>query len=316
MKLYPLTYEPISATRATFRQSRIALTITLAIVIALFAVGIWAVGLHMPAPPVAAGGANVMALIGHVLRNLPVFGWIMGGGMLLITAVIFAAFLKSFRRHNWVLKILDREVLVNLRSYTNTWADPADPVVACIAMEEIANISSHVEKYTVPGSEGDVLHSDKYLEIRLRHDETADVRSAIHRELTQRPPPRRVGSATVQTGPAGCLVWLASSSTIRVPFRTASLCVRPSLERALEMLAMSVRVDDPIAIKMDRHALDDAQFRSLVAKLVLQGEVLDAESLLRERYKLNTTEAHNLREEIERQQLDALAAGKDACPVS
>lgn len=313
MRLHPLNTQLPGSVRATFRQSRLYLVLVLVILLGLLAIGIWAVAESMPGQAVARAKVGDLELaIKHFFRHLPLFAAIMGGVMLLITFFVSYFLVKAFRDENWIMKILDREIAINLRSYSNSWANPSDLVVATIGMDEIAGIASFADSFSVPGENEVVQHNDRYLQIRLRHAVPAELRAAMHRELTARPRMRRFGHMGFQSGAAGCRIRLISPTAIGVPFRTSSLLVRPGIRDAMDLLAMSVPIDEPVKRKVHWEDVDDVQFRAIAARLVLQGDLLGAEDALRKRYKLSVTEAHNMREEIQAEALEALLAGSEA----
>ena len=141
----------------------------------------------------ALGALLGLLVVGKALEFSRLLGW-----LVLVGAVVHML-RAAFRPSNWVLQLTEDGVLLQVRSYLNHHFPDDGPTVVHLPFAEIASACKRVEKKRVPGHKGAELRSQSYLELRLTHDDTEDLRCLVAKEQARKAPEQRrlgVGSRT------------------------------------------------------------------------------------------------------------------------
>jgi hypothetical protein len=205
--------------------------------------------------------------------------------------------LKLFGRSNWVLRIGRDGLWINLLPLRDGAPDAAGALH--LAYREIATVRKHTEAYSTPsratGSTkhgGDTLWKDEYLEIRLRAEQTDELREALKRLHR----PTETGKTSVaHRGPFP--VWLVGDSVLRIVWYSShGRVMSPRIARALARLKSYVSVAEPT--RRDRviwRELSAEEALELARELVqVHGNRFESTSLLVKVCGLSTVEASGL----------------------
>jgi len=202
-----------------------------------------------------------------VLAIAPVIGWKTGKpwvlwiGVALAAVVIPIAVLElaaMFRATNWLLRIGRDGLWINLRSYRDRNVVPDALSVLHLDYGEIARVGQHAESYTTPSeiagsatppgvaaTTTSTEWRDKFLEIELIHDQTAELKSALN-DLRFPPPPADAASAAARATGRIPTVWLVKASLLRIVWVSShGPVIAPRLAQMLSELETYVQVTLP-----------------------------------------------------------------------
>lgn len=154
-----------------------------------------------------------------------------------------------FSTTNWLLHIGPDGLWLNLRSYGDKASE--DSIVR-FEYGEISTVGKHTERYSTPtepsspGGGGSTIWKDEFIEIRLTHEETNELKTALNK-LRSQPAVEQPSSkkAQIRSG-YPYTVWLVSPSVLRVIWASGhGPVISPSIGRALKELGRHVRIAAP-----------------------------------------------------------------------
>jgi len=263
-EIFPITGETI------FRQSRIMSLTMPIIMLSMF------------------GSVTAMLWVGA----LPKLFWFSLVVLGLILWPIFKATAAAFRSTNWVLRVRDDHVVVKFRSHRNHHFPDELPATVEIPMEEIAVVRKRSQRASVPSDDGVTTWTQTYLEIRLKHHDTDNLREALAAERREKGPLR--GRFIKSQGYAvHNPVSIPECDVIRVTWRDRQDWLSPSIRKALDLFGQYVAIDADERVERETwDKLSDDEFDDAVLELCMGGNRIDAVKLLVERRGYTTTEAH------------------------
>jgi hypothetical protein len=204
------------------------------------------------------------------------------GGLLLgiVAASMGGAFRASLRPTNWFARLGREAVQLHLRSYRNAHFDGDAPTILELPYAEVGSVAKVVETRTERREDGDVTRRVAYVELRLRHDDTAALESALRAERHRVAPLERglVGSSRTKHH--------HYPVTVEAPGR-----VRVEWSRALlEALAQRLPLDPEERVDLDeRYPVDDPESRALA--FARRGERVAAVRVLTAHLQMDPAEA-------------------------
>ena len=225
------------------------------------------------------GGVVRFMVFSVVLVVPPVLGWIwnfrlqwalwlLAAAAVVVLPLLLVDLAAMFRAANWRLYIGPDGLWLNLRSYQDKRStEAAAGQLAAGQLEtvqfevvqfeygEIDAVGRHTERYSTPseiagpGSYGDVggstLWKDEFLEIRLNHEQTEELKTVVNR-LRCGPGPGRASPRQAPRRSRYSSVWLVSPSVLRVTWSSGhGPQIRPSIGRMLMELAAHARLAEP-----------------------------------------------------------------------
>jgi hypothetical protein len=245
---------------------------------------------------------NLLVLL-LIFWTIPVFWWYVAAPWwvtslwalpALLTWPVLGTWRKRGRADNWVLALYRDGVWLNLRDCEYHDAEPAQSVLF-VPYQEIAAARRYLHCYTTPSSDGgDTLHKDVYLVLLLNATDLDELRITLEEERRREPPMRSYfgGVVTASTKRTQAPVELEGNSLLHVKFTVSNYGLRPPLKKVLGVLQRFVMVDvDRKPLRDEWEKLDNAEFETLVRRLVKNGARIDAIRLLQERKRLSTTDA-------------------------
>jgi hypothetical protein len=264
------------------------------------------------------GGVVRFIVFCAVLAIPPALGWhfrqpwliwmgaAAAGALLLLLLVDLAA---MFRATNWLVFIGPDGLWVNLRSYRDKRS--ADVSVVRFDYSEISTVGSHVERYATPsemagprskgGVGGSTIWKDRFLEIRLNHEQTDELKSALDK-LRFRPALEQPSSRQVRLRSGySPVVWLVSPSIVRVTWISGhGALIMPSIQRTLVELGKHARIAAPTQRQRpDWRKLTDDDVRQLAGELIhAHGAYREATALLVRAGGITYADAQTLLEHI------------------
>lgn len=251
-------------------------------------------------------GVGVLAVFGvtSLTFGLPesiagaVFWCLVGLVCLLALGAMLYYIHRAASSEAWLLRITPSGLAVQVRAlHRVALADPAAPVTL-LAFDEIDSVGQYLETHTptFPSSSSEARSSDSYLEIRLKHRDTADLQRATRRERDR------------ADGPA--VAWVPAAGVIRIRFLGPDFEMSPQLKPALMILRNKLKVRPPEQkIWPDWRNLTRAQATAHADELCDRGYFAAACQILEQRAALTPTAA---RQEVQRRRR-ALAGVCVAC---
>jgi len=198
------------------------------------------------------------------------------------------------RATNWVLRIDTDGLWINLRSYKDRAA--LAPSVVHLVYREIASAAEHTESYTTPSKTtgpasygtvgGSTIWRDRYLEIQLAHEQTGELKAALHNLRHQ----RDQGQPSSRYFP----VWLVTPSLLRIIWTSGhGHMVVPRIVQVLDRLQTYLRIAEPTRRERpDWRQLAPLEAEELARELVhVHGASLEATALLVRAGGLNHSQA-------------------------
>lgn len=184
--------------------------------------------------------------------HLPWLLWLGAAAAIVLLPLLLLDLAAMFRATNWLLYIGPDGLWLNLRSYGDKVS--ADDSVVRLEYGEISTVGRHTERYSTPskmagtGSQGydiggSTLWKDEFLEIRLNHEQTDELKAAL-KNLRLQPASERPSSKKAQFRSGHPYpVWLVSPSVLRVIWLSGhGPLIRPSIGRTLAELGRHVRI--------------------------------------------------------------------------
>ncbi len=234
--------------------------------------------------------------------------WVIGlcaSVALLITWPLLSAWRKRGRRDNWMLAVHRDGVWLNLRDAEYHEAEPG-LTVAYLPYGDIQSARRVVHRYTVPsGTNGTSCHKDVFLELKIRLDAVAQLRSEIVAERRRELPEKKHfgGKVTTRTGRSHMAIEAEGDDAIRIKFSGSSIGLRPGMKRTLATLGKFVPINADYQGRTENwRNLDDREVDELVRRLVASGQTMDASELLTHRKGMNLTEARQFIDELRGEQ--------------
>ena len=229
---------------------------------------------------------------GSVVLLLILLGVAIGGGWLWVTVddtllrvvaiVLFAPCLAlgifaaweclraSLAKTNWVLRVAEDGLYINLRSYLNRKVPPSDVEVAHLGFAEVKFVhKTSVRSETKNTDGGTTIRHHRYLDIVLRHEETDVLKHALASHVAA----VRQRKTRWHHHP----VLLPNAGTVRIEW------VGRGMTRCLEQF---VKVEPPLKVQES-----DSDMEAAVISRVEKGNHIDAIRLVRLHYGMDMTEA-------------------------
>jgi hypothetical protein len=199
---------------------------------------------------------------------------------------------KMFRATNWVLLIGPDSLWLNLRSYGDV-VSTEDSFVR-IEYGEIDTVGRHTRRYFTPSKEnigagsqagvgGTTTWKDQFLEIRLNHEQTGKLITALS-NLRSPPAGEQPSSDKLQIRSGyRYTTWLVSPSVLRVVWASGhGPLIRPSLVRTLSELSTHVKIASPTELRRPEwRKLSPDEIAELARELIhVHGAEFEATALL------------------------------------
>ncbi|MEX2169724.1 MAG: hypothetical protein WD851_10465 [Pirellulales bacterium] len=221
-----------------------------------------------------------------------------GGLMALIVPLLIGDWRATLEPTNWILRIGDRHLLLNLRTYSNRRFEDALTVVR-IEYPEIDAVRKHVAKHAAPGSDNEERWSEKSLDLVFKTAVPKEVVAALREENRRKNPGRRFLGITVSGGEKRSPVTIPAANVLRVSWTGKHSWVTPRLGRVLSMLDGFVAVgEETREDQTDWRTMSDLQFDELVLDMVQRGDRMTAGKLLQERRGYSLTQAKQFVDEL------------------
>lgn len=240
--------------------------------------------------------------------------WILWPGAALAIVAIPLLMLdlaKMFRATNWVLFIGPGGLWLNLRSYGDQVS--AEDTIVRFGYGEISTVGRHTERHYTPSREnlgpgsqagvgGSIIWKDEFLEVRLTHEQTNELKTALNK-LRSQPAAEPLSSKKAQISSGyPHTVWLVNASVLRVIWASGhGPLIRPSIGRTLTELGTHVRIAAPTERRRPEwRKLTSDDVSQLARELIeVHGAELDATALLVRAGGLAYADAKTLIRQIE-----------------
>jgi hypothetical protein len=201
-----------------------------------------------------------------------------------------------FRPSNWLVRMNDSGLFIQIRSYLNCHLPAQELTVAFVAFSEIRSARLVRERVSTPDNEGKTsTQTLRYVEFELA-GETAPLLKALQAELSERGPKEKR--------------WYGSSSTlyedypVRMPsprFLQVRWQVVPSAKVFLEALRPYTTIADPVSLTQDfahLESLSREEQEKRLRDLAQRGETITAIYTARKLYGCGLTEAKEMVERM------------------
>lgn len=249
---------------------------------------------HSPLSEFLGAVALVAVMVGggfaviRMVADLPSLLWLVAGPIVLFTGLVLAvvtktqlgSFFASLTRDNWLARVDRSGVALNLRSFRNRHFTGGGPTVVELDAAELAGVCEVLERRTQRRARSASTVRSRWIELHLRDRNTAALAEAVETERRHRE------TETHADGTTGSL------KHYHVPV----FVLRPGVLR-IDRVAGLFEALAGIAEVLPRQELDlDAAFagrpaEERAAELLLRGERIAAERILREELSLDDTEA-------------------------
>lgn len=240
------------------------------------------------------GGVGMVGLGVFLITVQPALGYLVAGFSGLMLLPFGFSFISTYRSENWLFRYSPPRLLIKIRSYQNHRLSDDDPVVLEIDTSEVAWIRKLREKVITSGTENEpTCEARTYLELKLKHDNLAELESQIAAERKR----SHKGSKWLHYP-----VQVSGACTIRVEWRGPSAWITPKVEMAIEMLRSTVEVRaeemdlrDYTVAPADKAAQDEQ-----ILELVERGQHIAAMKVARARYGYSLKQAKEFVEGLQR----------------
>lgn len=257
---------PHPAGSLVFRASRLALTVA---AIALTGVGV-AYGWFV------FGGAPWPFWIGFALY------------VLIVVPIYIFMCIRSFSRHNWLLRISPEGLAVRFHSWARGRAGGGAPEVLLLDWEEVEHAQRIDERMREQAGDSVRRWTRKEIELHLASGSGDEIGLALLENLKG----THDRSGRVRGGVRHHPVRWVEDGVIRLTLRGKNDFVRPGPAAVERALAQYVRVEPRLKIERgSTNDLDDAGFRATLYDLVDSGQTVQAVRLVRERRGCSLAEA-------------------------
>lgn len=244
--------------------------------------------------PVWTALPGVAGLLG-ARAGLPVLVWVLAMPVVLVAALVWLVVLAalvdalraSLRASNWVLKVGDDGVYLQLRSYLNQHFRADHPTVLFVPFSEITSASKVCERYERCEGQRRVSCARSWLELVLQRATTVELGRVLALERTTQAPQRSFLGLRSRTRYRHVPVVVATPDRIRVDWRPGML--RPFEAR--------VRTAPDRTVDLD---IASPEPRERLLALVERGDHLAAVDLARRTYGYGLGEAKRFLDELQR----------------
>lgn len=222
-----------------------------------------------------------------------------GGITALLVLLLLGDWRATLKRTNWVLRIGDRNLLLNLQSYSNWRFEDAATVVQ-VEYAELEGVRKHIAKHAAPDSDNDDCRwTEKSIDFVFSSPIPDEVVAALREENRRKNPEQRFLGITVRGGEQRSSVTIFAPNVLRVAWSGKHAWVTPRLGRVLSMLDGYVEVHDAAHDdRSDWRSMTDPQFDELVLSMVERGDRMTTIKLLQERRGYTLTVAKQFVDEL------------------
>jgi len=242
-------------------------------------------------------------LLGRLLvvegPELPTLVWVVLGPLALIAALVLlvvdlcvaSAFLASLNATNWVLKTTAHGIYLQLRSYQNWKIADDENTAVYIEFDEIVRARRLTFDDRSGGSDGETRVLDRYLELELRHADTAELAEAVRVERMREGAESNFLGIKSKSKAIDLPVTVGAPDIVRVTWRGRGMLS--------ELAAQGVECSEPETLERGVPE-NDAELEDRILELLEVGRKIDAVALVRQRYGLSLTQARTFVEDFDR----------------
>jgi hypothetical protein len=238
----------------------------------------------------AVGGAGWLVFHAYTTGWKP--GYYIGAVVLLFLELMRRFITARFRPSNWLVRMNDAGVFVQLRSYLNYHLPAGDLTVVFVDYSEIRSARLVKERVTTPDPRGrKETQYLRYVELELVGN-VAPLTKAVQDELAERAPAEKR--------------WYGSSSTLygdhpvrmeAPPFLRVRWAVVPGARKFLHALPQYVPIADPVSLTHDfthLQSLSREEQQKQLRELVERGQIVTAIYIARKLYGCGLAEAKQM----------------------
>jgi hypothetical protein len=270
MTIYPASELPADAQGIWCRQSRLAGVVRYIVFGGVLAV------------PIVCGW--------HFQRSWLI--WLGAAAAIILLPLLLLDVAKMFRATNWVLLVGPDGLWLNLRSYGDHVATEGS--IVRIEYGEIDTVGRHARRYFTPSKEnigpgsqggigGTTAWKDQFLEIRLNHEQTDELKTALNNLRSPRAGEQPSSNKLQIRSGYPYTTWLVSPSVLRVIWSSGhGPLIRPSLKRTLSELATHVKIAAPTELRRSEwRRLSPEEIAELTRELIhVHGAEFEATAVL------------------------------------
>jgi len=230
---------------------------------------------------------------------MPWWAWVVGSPIVLIVLLLWLVMLSAawrsisacFRRSNWVMKVAFGGLYLKFRSYLNHHFADDGPTVVYLPWDDISTAQKIIERTSSVDSDGNAaITIRRYLDIRLKHNNTEALRQAVAKETARKPKKKVRSSFRFHHVP----VQVPEPGVIRVEWRGRGML--KALQTKIEILPTrrtGCGIED---------ATDESDTDSQIVKLIEQGQHMAAIRTVHSHYGMSLAEAKDFVDDLAQKQ--------------
>jgi hypothetical protein len=241
-----------------------------------------------------AGFAAATAFFFHAYTAKWPPGYFFGPLLLLFLLLTLRMVTARFHRSNWLVRVNERGIYVQYRSYLNYQLPAGDPSVVFFSFGEIASARLIKERVETPdtGKQGDTQTQYlRHVELELSGD-PAPLAAALGAELGEQAPSEKRWYGTSSTLYRDYPVAMSSPSSVRIHWD-----VVPGAQKFLDALRPYTVIGDPVSLNRDfahLKSLSREDQQRQLRELVARGQNITATYVARKLYGCSLGEAKQM----------------------
>jgi hypothetical protein len=244
-------------------------------------------------------GATAALLLSALAGTWPP-GFIFGPFLLLYVLITFGVVRSRFRASNWLVRMNDTGIFVQLRSYLNSAPASNEPSVLFLPFDEIASARLIRERVDTPRMNRPGVTESRwlrYVELEVSAD-TSSLAAAAQAERARKAPPQKRWYGTSATLYRDYPVTVSAPGSVRVHWD-----VVPGARTFLDALRPYTTIADPVRQHHDFTritSLGRAEQEQQIRDLVARGDTIAAIYAARRAYGGTLAQARDVVESLQR----------------
>jgi len=214
--------------------------------------------------------------------------------LMLFVYLAVSGFKKSLTPDNWVLRYDGSHLLLKFRSFYNRRFPSRDKQIVTIEPREVDWMRHLRRKIAFSSGHGDEIRTYSWIEIQLNVPVSVELKDALKHELSL-----QTGGTRINHSP----VILEGENRLLVEWSSRNSRVTPSIEKALSHLSRDFVRKSMNDVGVDLSpgsGISEKEFEDEIIRMVMSGDDLRAQGIVRQFYKMSQTEAHLFVKELKK----------------
>ncbi len=214
--------------------------------------------------------------------------------LMLFVYLAISGFIKSLSSDNWVLRYDGSHLLLKFRSFHNRHFPSKDKQIVTIEPGEVDWVRHLRRKIAFSSGHGYENSIYSWVEIQLKAPVSVELKDSLKRESTLQTSGIRIGHSPVI---------LEGENRLLVEWSSRHSRVTPSIEKALSHLSRNyVRksINDVAVDLSPGSGISEKEFEDEIIRMVMSGDDLRAQGIVRQFYQMSQTEAHLFVKELKK----------------